>query len=63
MTAWSKDELRKMAAAGDLHIAPFREDGAKKTPQDVAAEVVSLVRERIGPGDRAMTLKCPVYPR
>jgi hypothetical protein len=25
--AWSKDELRKIAAADDLHIAPFREDG------------------------------------
>jgi hypothetical protein len=27
MTAWVKDELRKIAAADDLHIAPFREDG------------------------------------
>ncbi|MEZ5832563.1 MAG: DUF2255 family protein [Dongiaceae bacterium] len=27
MTAWLKDELRKIAAADDLHIAPFREDG------------------------------------
>src|SRR5579885_3149043 len=26
-TAWSKDELRKIAEADDLHIAPFREDG------------------------------------
>jgi hypothetical protein len=24
---WSKDELHKIAAADDLHIAPFREDG------------------------------------
>jgi hypothetical protein len=24
---WSNDELRKIAAADDLHIAPFREDG------------------------------------
>jgi hypothetical protein len=24
---WSKDELRKIAAADDLHISPFREDG------------------------------------
>jgi hypothetical protein len=24
---WSKDELRKIAEADDLHIAPFREDG------------------------------------
>jgi hypothetical protein len=27
MAAWSKDELRKIAGADDLHIAPFREDG------------------------------------
>ena len=27
MTAWSKDELRKVAQADDLHIAPLREDG------------------------------------
>jgi hypothetical protein len=25
--AWSKEELRKIAEADDLHIAPFREDG------------------------------------
>ena len=24
---WQKDELRKIAEADDLHIAPFREDG------------------------------------
>ena len=27
MTIWSKDELRKIAEADDLHISPFREDG------------------------------------
>jgi hypothetical protein len=27
MGPWSKDELRKIAEADDLHIAPFREDG------------------------------------
>src|SRR5882762_8598430 len=27
MTAWPKDELRKIAEAYDLHISPFREDG------------------------------------
>ena len=27
MNTWSKDELRKIAAADDLHISPFREDG------------------------------------
>ena len=27
MIAWSKDELRRIAEADDLHISPFREDG------------------------------------
>jgi len=27
MTAWVKNELRKIAEANDLHISPFREDG------------------------------------
>jgi len=27
MTAWAQEELRKIAEADDLHIAPFREDG------------------------------------
>jgi hypothetical protein len=27
MSTWSEDELRKIAEADDLHIAPFREDG------------------------------------
>jgi hypothetical protein len=27
MCKWSRDELRKIAEADDLHIAPFREDG------------------------------------
>lgn len=27
MSAWSKPELQKIAAADDLHIAPFRDDG------------------------------------
>ncbi len=27
MGLWSKDELRAIAEADDLHIAPFREDG------------------------------------
>jgi hypothetical protein len=27
MTTWSKDELRGIAEADDLHISPFREDG------------------------------------
>jgi hypothetical protein len=28
VAAWPKDELRRIAEADDLHIAPFREDGA-----------------------------------
>jgi hypothetical protein len=27
MAAWSADELREIAEADDLHVAPFREDG------------------------------------
>src|SRR5207253_11032141 len=27
MNTWSRDELRKVAEADDLHISPFREDG------------------------------------
>jgi hypothetical protein len=27
MTTWPKDELGKIAAADDLHVAPLREDG------------------------------------
>lgn len=27
MSTWSENELNKIAAADDLHIAPFREDG------------------------------------
>jgi hypothetical protein len=27
MITWSKDELRRIADADDLHISPFREDG------------------------------------
>ncbi len=27
MSAWPKDELRRIAEIDDLHIAPFREDG------------------------------------
>ncbi|GAA1183080.1 DUF2255 family protein [Streptomyces hebeiensis] len=28
MTAWSSDDITRIAAADDLHIAPFRADGA-----------------------------------
>ncbi len=27
MSAWSPDELHRIAGADDLHISPFREDG------------------------------------
>jgi hypothetical protein len=27
MTAWTQDDLRKIAGSDDLHVAPFREDG------------------------------------
>ncbi|WP_410511192.1 DUF2255 family protein [Paenibacillus sp. BR2-3] len=27
MSTWTKDELRQIAEADDLHISPFREDG------------------------------------
>jgi len=27
MTTWPQDEIQKIAAADDLHISPFREDG------------------------------------
>jgi hypothetical protein len=27
MTAWPKDELRRISETDDLHISPFREDG------------------------------------
>jgi hypothetical protein len=27
MATWSSEDLRKIAGADDLHIAPFREDG------------------------------------
>src|SRR5208337_1080718 len=28
MAAWPNDDLRKIAQADDLHVSPFREDGA-----------------------------------
>jgi hypothetical protein len=29
MFYWSESELRKIAEADDLHVAPFREDGVR----------------------------------
>jgi len=33
MSTWSKDELRKIAEADDLHISPFREVTAHTSAQ------------------------------
>ncbi len=41
MMTWSKDELRKIAEADDLHIAPFREDGVTRgTPTWICSVAV-----------------------
>jgi hypothetical protein len=56
MTAWSKDELRKIAEANDLHISPFREDGVTHgTPTwiwSVAVEDALYVRAYNGQKSR-----------
>jgi len=56
MTAWLKDELRKIAEADDLHISPFREDGATYgTPTwiwSVAVDDSLYVRGYNGQGSR-----------
>jgi hypothetical protein len=41
MATWSKDELRRIADADDLHIAPFREDRVTyRTPTWIWSVVV-----------------------
>ena len=41
MSTWSKEELRKIAEADDLHISPFREDGVTYgTPTWIWCEAV-----------------------
>ena len=41
MKAWPKEELRKIAATDDLHIAPLREDGETYgTPTWISSVVV-----------------------
>ncbi|WP_218823260.1 DUF2255 family protein [Inquilinus limosus] len=54
--AWPADELRRIAAADDLHIAPFREDGRTYgTPTwiwSVAVEGDLYVRAYNGQGSR-----------
>jgi hypothetical protein len=56
MATWSKDELRKIADADDLHIAPLREDGATYgTPTwiwSVAVDDALYVRAYNGRGSR-----------
>jgi hypothetical protein len=56
---WSKDELRKIADADDLHIAPFREDGVTHgTPTwiwSVAVDDALYVRAYNGKSSRWYT--------
>ena len=56
MAGWSKDELRKIAVADDLHISPFREDGLTYgTPTwiwSVAVDNALYVRPYNGPDSR-----------
>jgi len=56
MAAWSNDELRKIAEADDLHVSPFREDGATYgTPTwiwSVAADGGLYARAFNGQGSR-----------
>src|SRR5579862_8556892 len=56
MTAWPQDELRKIAEADDLHIAPFREDGITYgTPTwiwSVAVDAALYTRGYNGPDSR-----------
>ena len=56
MTAWSRDELRKIAEADDLRISPFREDGMTfGTPTwiwSVAVDDALYVRAYNGPNSR-----------
>jgi hypothetical protein len=56
MATWSKDELRNIAEADDLHIAPFREDGVTYgTPTwiwSVAVDDALYVRAYNGIGSR-----------
>jgi hypothetical protein len=56
MIPWPKDELRRIAEADDLHIAPFREDGVTYgTPTwiwSVAVEDALYVRGYNGQNSR-----------
>lgn len=56
MSAWTKDELRKIAETDDLHISPLREDGKTHgTPTWIWSVVVDdalYVRAYNGPKSR-----------
>ena len=56
MSPWSRDELRRVAEADDLHISPFREDGVTYgTPTwvwSVAVDDALYVRAYHGQGSR-----------
>ena len=53
MATWSKDELRKIAKADDLHIAPFREDGVTYgTPTWIWSGAALYVRAYNGQNSR-----------
>ncbi len=56
MSTWSKNDLRKIAEADDLHISPFREDGVTYgTPTwiwSVAVDDALYVRAYNGTGSR-----------
>lgn len=62
MTAWTRDELARIAAADDLHIAPFREDGKTYgTPTWIWSVVVDgelYVRAYNGVGSRWYQAAC-----
>jgi hypothetical protein len=59
MTTWPTDELRAIAEADDLHVSPFREDGATYgTPTwiwSVAVDGALYVRAYNGTGSRWYT--------
>ena len=56
MTAWAKEDLQRIAASDDLHVSPFREDGATYgTPTwiwSVALDSALYVRAYNGPESR-----------
>jgi hypothetical protein len=62
MSAWSKDELRQIGEADDLHISPFREDGVTYgTPTwiwSVAVDDGLYVRPYNGQNSRGTRRRC-----